>query len=1545
MIQPPPLSQSNQSQSNQSAGRSQTNSDASNSNGTPRSDYGQTPYGQTPQSNFNGASGVNRTEAANGLLPSGLASSQPQTSGSSKPAQLPQQRELSLRRQLVQTVLPTVMVPLAVAGVAGYKFVQASVEDQTSTTIRDQALLAGAGIQGLLRDVAVIPAMVADSSVVIESAKNGAIQAQYSGLEQLSREQLEERFQATKLLAPNQELNDYLRRTAERVGLAELVITERNGFNIAYSQPVSGFVQTNEAWWQNAASQTEWVSQPVLDERTGTFGVEFSQAIRDPQSGDFLGVVKAQLPSDRFRQIAETRLLSGLTGSQSVQLVEATSGTVLQTATADGIAEAQALRGGEVVRQAALRVVQAMQSNADPNRVRADLESQFAIQQVEVMSVASGTATGVLSASFVYDGFRYYLSSVPDSSWVAIASANQSELGGAGQQLVLLFALLTLAMGGVAIAILLRLARQISAPIFYLSSAAEQVASGDLDVVTLPCGTRETQTLSHTFNTLVARVKTFLNDEMVASEKAKLLAQLTGGRALNEAELNSTFTQALHSTRSLLGVDRVVIYRFKADWSGYISHESVGNGWVKAIHDRIEDPCIPQHILDDYQKDRVVPTADVWHAGFHPDHLNLMERLQIKANLVVPILHEGQLYGLLIAHHCATAHNWSTPEISFLRQLAAQFGVMLDRVSYLQQQESETERSRFLNTMTLQLTQAESSEQILGQIPLAEIREVLNADRVLVYRFDQDWKGTVTDESVAKGLPQAKGAEIYDPCFTGYIEKYQQGRVHAIADIHAADLTPCYLQQLEPFAVRANLVAPINQGKQLIGLLIAHQCDRPRHWQPRDIAFFRQISLQIGLLLNRAHLLQQREDETERSRLLNTMTLELTQAESSEEVLTHVPLAEIRTALAADRVLVYRFDKDWKGTITDESVGEGLPKALGAEIYDPCFAKDYVQKYQEGRVQSTPDIHNAGLTPCHLEQLEPFKVKANLVAPIMQGTQLLGLLIAHQCDRPRIWEPRDIAFIKQVSLQVGQALNRASLLQRQEDESGRSRLLNTMTLQLTQTDTADDVLDQVPLASIRDAIRADRVMIYRFDANWQGTITAESVVDGFPRALGASIHDPCFEKDYVQKYRQGRVNATSDIQKAGLTPCHLQQLAPFAVKANLVAPINRGQELLGLLIAHQCDRPRIWESRDIAFFSQVALQVGLALDRADLLHQRDQSANEQQRQRETLQNQLMLLLNDVEGAAQGDLTVRADVTAGEIGTVADFFNSIVESLRQIVSQVKDSAYRVNTSLNRDESSIRQLADEISNQADETTRTLDSVEHMTRSIQSVAASARQAAEFTHKASATAKSGGDAMDRTVQTILSLREAVGETSKKVKRLAESSQQISRVVSIIEKVALQTNLLAINAGIEAARAGEEGQGFAIVAEEVGALASQVAAATQEIDKIVSGIQLGTSDVINAMEESTTHVVDGTRFVEDAKRNLDGILNASHTLDQLVQTISEATVSQLETSKTVSELMRDMAHVSRATSQTSRDVAKSLKQTVEVADELQISVSQFKLV
>jgi twitching motility protein PilJ len=337
-------------------------------------------------------------------------------------------------------------------------------------------------------------------------------------------------------------------------------------------------------------------------------------------------------------------------------------------------------------------------------------------------------------------------------------------------------------------------------------------------------------------------------------------------------------------------------------------------------------------------------------------------------------------------------------------------------------------------------------------------------------------------------------------------------------------------------------------------------------------------------------------------------------------------------------------------------------------------------------------------------------------------------------------------------------------------------------------------------------------------------------------------------------------------------------------------------------------------------------------------------AQEQEQAKEDLQRQVIRLLDDVEGAARGDLTVQAEVTADVLGAVADSFNLTIQNLREIVQQVSVAARQVSKGSTENEIFARSLSADALRQAEELAVTLNSVQVMTDSIQRVAESAREAEEVARTASSTALKGGESVERTVAGILEIRETVAETTRKVKRLAESSQEISKIVALISQIASRTNLLALNASIEAARAGEAGRGFAIVADEVRQLADRAAKASKEIEQIVLQIQSETGGVMTAMEEGTQQVIEGTRLAEQAKRSLEDIIQVSNRIDVLVRSITADTVEQTETSRAVAQVMQSVELTAQETSQEAQRVSGSLQNLVGVARDLLTSVERFKV-
>ncbi|AIL64022.1 MULTISPECIES: methyl-accepting chemotaxis protein [Pseudomonas] len=326
------------------------------------------------------------------------------------------------------------------------------------------------------------------------------------------------------------------------------------------------------------------------------------------------------------------------------------------------------------------------------------------------------------------------------------------------------------------------------------------------------------------------------------------------------------------------------------------------------------------------------------------------------------------------------------------------------------------------------------------------------------------------------------------------------------------------------------------------------------------------------------------------------------------------------------------------------------------------------------------------------------------------------------------------------------------------------------------------------------------------------------------------------------------------------------------------------------------------------------------------------------------QQAIMRLLDEIEDLADGDLTVMVSVTEDFTGAIADSINYSIDQLRDLVATINLSAEEVASAVQDTQNTAHQLAKASEHQAEQITEASVAVGDMAESIDRVSTHAYESAKVAERSVAIANKGNEVVHNTIRGMDNIREQIQDTAKRIKRLGESSQEIGDIVSLIDDIADQTNILALNAAIQASLAGEAGRGFAVVADEVQRLAERSSSATRQIEALVRTIQTDTNEAVISMEQTTAEVVRGARLAQDAGVALEEIEGVSQTLAELIHSISDA--AQLQTSS-AGQISHTMAIIQQITSQTSAGssaTAESIGNLARMASEMRRSVSGFTL-
>nr|MBP8206125.1 methyl-accepting chemotaxis protein [Acinetobacter sp.] len=326
------------------------------------------------------------------------------------------------------------------------------------------------------------------------------------------------------------------------------------------------------------------------------------------------------------------------------------------------------------------------------------------------------------------------------------------------------------------------------------------------------------------------------------------------------------------------------------------------------------------------------------------------------------------------------------------------------------------------------------------------------------------------------------------------------------------------------------------------------------------------------------------------------------------------------------------------------------------------------------------------------------------------------------------------------------------------------------------------------------------------------------------------------------------------------------------------------------------------------------------------------------------QNAILRLLDEIADLADGDLSSYATVSEDFTGAIADSINFAIDQLRDLVSRINETSQEVAQYTQDTQQITHQLAEASEHQAQEIAGASTAINEIAQSIDLVSANAEESAEVAQRSVQIASNGADVVNRSIQGMDTIREQIQETSKRIKRLGESSQEIGNIVSLINDIADQTNILALNAAIQASMAGEAGRGFAVVADEVQRLAERSASATKQIETLVKTIQTDTNEAVISMEQTTSEVVRGANLAKNAGVALDEIQTVSNTLEKLIANISETSKLQSASAGHIANTMNVVQEITSQTTTATFDTARSVSELANMADSLRESVTNFKL-
>ncbi|MFW6315655.1 MAG: GAF domain-containing protein [Cyanobacteriota bacterium] len=580
---------------------------------------------------------------------------------------------------------------------------------------------------------------------------------------------------------------------------------------------------------------------------------------------------------------------------------------------------------------------------------------------------------------------------------------------------------------------------------------------------------------------LALKVASFDYQEQVKQEKNRQQTKVSIiSRIRQSQDLESIFDVATQEIRRALGCDRVGIYRFNEDWSGGFVAEAVTTGWTPLFNSNGDDPagdlkndCAIRMIggnnrarysEDTYLQDtkgggyvkgkKYSAVSDIYQMGFSRCYLDQLEKYQCRAYINVPIFQGDKLWGLLAAYQNSGPRQWSEGEKDLMVEVADPLGVALNQAEFVEELQEKNEqlaqgveREKTVSKVVDRIRRTPEVNAVFDNTT-KEVRTVLNADRVALYKFYEDWSGEFVAESVASGWKDLVGTEEAMVKDTYLKEneggRYALGQNHVVPDIYKEGFDECHVELLESFQARAYILVPVFQDDVLWGILGVYQNSGPRQWQDSEVQLARQVGTQFGVALKQAQYLEQIQEQSnelaeaaEREQAVSKVVDKIRRSQEVNAIFD-TTTQEVRTLLKADRVGLYQFGEDWSGEFVAESVATGWKALVGtdeAKVKDTYLQENKGGRYARGESHVVPDIYQEGFDSCHLELLETFQCRAYILVPVFQDQKLWGILGVYQNGGSRQWQEQEVKLLRQIGVQLGIALKQAEFLEQIRQQS------------------------------------------------------------------------------------------------------------------------------------------------------------------------------------------------------------------------------------------------------------------------------------------------------------------------------------------------------------------------------------------------------------------------------------------------------------------------------------------------------------------------------